>query len=148
MLIAIPSLDDNGLESTLSPHFGRCPFFVLVELDGTETGSIRTIVNPYASSHETGQIPAFAAEQGVEVMLAGGMGPQAIAAFASLGVRAVTGGQGAARRVLDDYARGNLSDASPCDEGRSQDDHGAADTGHRRRPEPTPGVPGRSGTPR
>ncbi len=131
MLVAIPSLDDNGLESTLSPHLGRCPFFVLVDIDGTEIESIRTIANPYAASHETGQIPSFVAGLDVDAILAGGMGPRAITAFASLGVQAVTGGRGTVRLVLDDHFRGSLSDAEPCGESRHHDAPGSPDAGRR-----------------
>ena len=131
MLVAIPSLDDNGLESTLSPHLGRCPFFVLVDLNGTEIESIRTIANPHASSHETGQIPRFVAGHDVDAILTGGMGPRAITAFASLGVRAVTGGRGTVRLVLNDHARGSLREAEPCGESPHHDAPGSLDAGHR-----------------
>ena len=33
MRIAISVEDDNGLDSVISHHFGRCPYFVLVDVD-------------------------------------------------------------------------------------------------------------------
>jgi len=146
--MAMPSLDDNGQKSTLSPHLGRCPFFVLAGLNGTAIESIWTIIDPYASSHETGRDPNLAADRAVDAISTGGIGLRAIAAFPSLGVRAVTARRGTARRVLNDHVRRSLGDASPCSRSRGHDAPGASGRNHRRRLEHTAGKPGRSGAPR
>ena len=33
MRIAVSADTKNGLDSVVSPHFGRCPHFILVDLD-------------------------------------------------------------------------------------------------------------------
>ena len=34
MRIAISLQTNNGLDSAVAQHFGRCPYFALVEMDG------------------------------------------------------------------------------------------------------------------
>jgi predicted Fe-Mo cluster-binding NifX family protein len=43
---AIPANDGNGLDSVASPHFGRCPYYVLVDLDGREVSQVNAVRNP------------------------------------------------------------------------------------------------------
>jgi len=79
MRIAISADDSRGLDSVVSPHFGRCPYYVLVDLDGREVRQVSAVENPYHGHHQPGQVPSFINSQGVNVMLAGGMGRRAIA---------------------------------------------------------------------
>ena len=81
MKIAISTIDNKGLESNLSPHFGRCPFYIMVETKGEEILSAKGIENPYYSSHGPGMVPEFINKQGVDVMISGGMGRSAITFF-------------------------------------------------------------------
>ena len=37
MRIAFSAATDQGLESPISPHFGRCPFYIFVDLDENNT---------------------------------------------------------------------------------------------------------------
>ena len=114
MRVAVPVLENNGLESPISPHFGRCPFFVIAEVDGQEVKSAEVITNPYYPNHEPGQIPAFIQSQNVNVMLAGGMGGRAIQFFQQYGIEAATGASGSAAESIKTYLSGKLSDAAPC----------------------------------
>ena len=114
MRVAIPVLEDKGLNSPLSPHFGRCPFFVIAEVDGQEVKSSEVITNPYYPNHEPGQIPAFIHSQKVNVMLSGGMGGRAIQFFEQYGIEAATGASGSAADSLKTYLAGKLGNAAPC----------------------------------
>jgi len=116
MRVAISSEGGRGLDSAVSPHFGRCPCFVLVDLDGVDLREVREVTNPFAESHEPGQVPQFMGAQAVDVMLSGGMGWRAIAAFEQLGIQAVTGADGSVRQALDGYLAGSLQDSAPCAE--------------------------------
>ena len=116
MRVAISADDDRGLESVVSPHFGRCPYFVLVDLEGREVKEVRTIANPFYGNHRPGQVPGFIHEQGADVMLTGGMGGRAIAFFQQYGIEAVTGAYGTVRTALEQYLGGELQGAAPCAE--------------------------------
>jgi predicted Fe-Mo cluster-binding NifX family protein len=114
--IAVSVDDSNGLDSVVSPHFGRCPFYALVDVEGREVRSINAVENPYHGRHQPGQVPGFIKSQGTDVMLAGGMGRRAIALFQQYGIEAVTGASGTVRRALEQYLGGALQGAEPCRE--------------------------------
>ena len=74
MKVAISAESNNGLDSPVSHHFGRCPYFILVDLNGEEVTNVKAITNPFFQNHQPGMVPGFINEQGAEIMLAGGMG--------------------------------------------------------------------------
>jgi predicted Fe-Mo cluster-binding NifX family protein len=116
MRVAVSVDDSNGLDSVVSPHFGRCPYYVLVDLDGREARSVNTVENPYHGRHQPEQVPGFIESQGADVMLAGGMGWRAITLFQACGIEAVTGASGTVRHALEQYLSGALQGAEPCRE--------------------------------
>ena len=116
MRVAVSADDRNGLDSVVSPHFGRCPYFILVDLDGCEVGEVAAVENPYYGRHQPGQVPEFIRGQGADVMLTGGMGRRAIGFFEEYGIHAVTGASGTVRRSLEQYLGGDLESAEPCRE--------------------------------
>ena len=119
MKIAFASEEDKDIESTVAHHFGRCPFYVFIDVDENgKVKSVETKANPYFSSHEPGVVPQYIAGEKANVMVAGGMGPRAIDWFAQLGVKAVTGASGSVKDVLNDYLNGKLNSVESCGEHR------------------------------
>ncbi len=114
--IAISVDDSNGLSSVCSPHFGRCPYFALVDVEGCDAQAIEMVPNPYYPNHEPGQVPGFVHSHGAQVMLTGGMGGRAIAFFQQYGIEPVTGATGTVRHALEAYLGGSLSGAASCRE--------------------------------
>jgi len=121
MRIAISADDGNGLDSVVSPHFGRCPYFVLVDVEEREVKAVQVISNPYYGQHQPGQVPGFIHDQQADVMLTGGMGSRAIAFFQQFGIQAATGAAGTVRHTLEQYLGGGLREAAPC---RTSVEHG------------------------
>ena len=124
MRIAVSADSKNGLDSVVSPHFGRCPHFILVDLEGQDVQAIQEIDNPYYGSHQPGQVPNFINSQGANVMLTGGMGGRAIGFFQEFGIEAVTGAGGTVQHALEQYLGGELQGAAPC---RESEEHGHGD---------------------
>jgi len=116
MKIAISSNDNAGLESTVSGHFGHCPFFTIVNIDDKKLADIQALENPFAQGHQPFEIPAFLQSQGVQVIMSGGMGGRAIDFFKQNGIEVITGCTGSVKESLDNYLAGNISSAKPCDE--------------------------------
>jgi predicted Fe-Mo cluster-binding NifX family protein len=128
MRIAVSATDERALDSTVSPHFGRCPYFALIDLEGSEIKAARAVPNPHYSQHQPGQVPAFIHSQNVDVMLTGGMGGRAVAHFEQCGVQAATGAWGTVRHALEQYLNGQLQGAEPCRDGVGHH-HGVTSTG-------------------
>ncbi len=116
MRVAISADDRNGLDSVISPHFGRCPYFVLVDLEEREVTAVESISNPFYAHHQPGQVPGFVHSHGADVMLTGGMGGRAITFFQEYGIQPVTGAYGTVRNALEQYMGGCLYSAAPCKE--------------------------------
>ena len=124
MRVAVSADDNNGLDSIVSPHFGRCPYYVLVDLEGREAKQINAVANPYYDHHQRGQVPGFIHSQEADVMLTGGMGRRALGLFEQYGIETVTGASGTVRYALERYLGGELRGAEPC---RKSADHGHED---------------------
>jgi predicted Fe-Mo cluster-binding NifX family protein len=116
MRIAISVDDSNALDSQISAHFGRCPYFILVDVEGQDVEAVSAVENPYYGNHTPGQVPAFIHSQGADVMLAGGMGRRAVSFFQQYGIQAVTGASGNVHHALQSYLGGELRDTQPCAE--------------------------------
>jgi len=117
--IAFASKENAGLDGRLSHHFGRCPYYVFVEVEDSEVKNVEVKENPYFASHVPGAVPQFIASEGANVIIAGGMGPRAIDWFTRLGIQPVTGASGKIRDILNDYLAGKIQlGAEPCGERR------------------------------
>ena len=112
--IALASEGNQGLDSQISQHFGRCPYYLMVDVEGGKIIKTDSVSNPYYQDHVPGIVPKFIHEQGANVMIAGGIGPMAIDLFASFGIEVVSGVSGGAGDVLQAYLRGEISGVEPC----------------------------------
>lgn len=121
MRIAFSADSSADLDAGVHPHFGRCPYFVLVDVGTEAPESVTSIENPFYNRHEPGQVPSFIQQQGAQVMVTGGMGGRAVAMFEQLGIEPVTGADGSVRHALAQYLSGDLTGTAPCTDGH---DHG------------------------
>lgn len=100
MKVAISTDNDH-----VSEHFGRCPSFTLVEIQAGQVKTSETIANP---GHEPGFLPQFLKQQGVECIVAGGMGMRAKQLFAEAGIETILGISGALDAIISKLAGGSL----------------------------------------
>ena len=115
MKIAFAVEENKGIESMLAYHFGRCPYYVFVDVEGTKVKNTEGKENPFFNRHEPGVVPKFIADEKAEIIVAGGMGPRAIDWFKNLGVKAITTRPRKIKDILQDYFDGNLQGATPYD---------------------------------
>ncbi len=65
---------------TVSPHFGHCEKFALIDVDEARKQILKKeLVN--SPGHEPGLLPQWLAEKGVSLVIAGGMGSRAQGLF-------------------------------------------------------------------
>lgn len=112
MKICIPSMDDHGLESNVADHFGRAPYFTLVD---TETNGIEIMANPDChqvggrgqhSCHHSGHLKA----RKVEAVVTGGMGRGALAGLNQAGIRVLVAGPGTVAEMVRSVQAGTARD--------------------------------------
>lgn len=115
--VAVPI--ENG---RFSPHFGGADQFSIFEVDDR----VRLVVNQTSATpppHEKGAFPRFLEGLGVQVVLAGNMGPRAIQMLEHYGIEVWTGVQGVTPEgLVQDYLKGDLTaTGEPCREGGFHD---------------------------
>ena len=125
MRIAVSVDQDQGLTSVVSHHFGRCPYYLLADIEGKNVKDVTIVANPFFQRHEPGQVPKFIHEQGANVIITGGMGRRAIAFFEQFNIEPVTGAFGTVGQVLENYLNGGIKGAQACRESmaHAQSDH-------------------------
>ena len=74
----------------LSTHFGHCEHFALIDVDEERKEILRKELVP-SPGHQPGLLPEWLAEQGVSVVIAGGMGSRAQSLFNQNHIEVVIG---------------------------------------------------------
>ncbi|MBN1621513.1 MAG: NifB/NifX family molybdenum-iron cluster-binding protein [Endomicrobiales bacterium] len=89
----------------VSEHFGRCPSFTLLEINGKNIVNKEVIDNP---GHHPGFLPEFLHKRGVEHIIAGGMGQRALVLFEQNGIKPILGISGKIDEVIKQLLEGTL----------------------------------------
>ena len=82
----------------VSPHFGRCPEFTVIEIRDGKMVKREAIKNP---GHQPGFIPQFLHQMGVECIVTGGMGMRAAGFFSEFGIQTIVGVSGRIDEVIE-----------------------------------------------
>ncbi|HDO41820.1 MAG TPA: dinitrogenase iron-molybdenum cofactor biosynthesis protein [Candidatus Bathyarchaeota archaeon] len=101
----------NSLDAPVDPRFGRCPYFIIVDLE-----TMRFEAVPNMASGAIGgagiQAAQIVASKGVKVVITGNVGPNAFQALSAAGIKIVTGAYGTVREAIEKYKRGELREIS------------------------------------
>ena len=114
--IAVPAGENKGLDSVVGPHFGCCPYFVLVDFEERRVKTVQTVPNPHYDQYQPGQVPGFIHNQRVDVMLTGGLEGRAIAFSQQYSIQTMTGALDTVRHTLEQYVGYRLEEAQPLHE--------------------------------
>ena len=97
----------------VSQHFGHCEFFKVYDVENNQIKGEGTIQNP---EHQPGFLPGFLARNGVNVIIAGGMGGRAKELFEENNIEVFVGVDGTAQDAINLYLSGNIKTTeSFCD---------------------------------
>lgn len=98
----------------VSQHFGRCPFFTLIDIEKGKTAKKMEVANP---GHAPGYIPKFLHEKGVQCIVCGGMGARAQGLFEEMGIEMKMGAEGKVDTIIEklekDELKGGESTCAP-----------------------------------
>ena len=107
MKIAVPVTNDNQVDS----HFGHCEFFrIFTVSENNEIKDVKTINSEEGCGCKS-NIANTLAENGVTVMLAGGIGGGAINVLGNAGIEVVRGCSGNSEELVKQYIAGLVLDS-------------------------------------
>lgn len=124
MKISVPSMGKSGLEDQVGQHFGKVLNYIMYD---TESGEVSIISNTSEHNGGVGLPPELMANNGVNVMLCGGLGRKAVSMFEQYGIDVFVGAQGTIRDALDAWNEGKLQKANQenaCSSHDHEHDHG------------------------
>lgn len=107
--ILIPTQDMNGTE--IADHFGRAPYFAVVELDDNGT-AISMKVHPNAGEHTGGQGHAHdnVLLHNPKAVIVQGMGPRGIMSFQEKNVAVLRANSRLVQEIIQAYSQNDLEE--------------------------------------
>ena len=120
--IVVPVVDEGRSNARLSEHFGRAPYFAVVELD--ENGRVsdqKTVPNVSEHFGGTGRPPNRILQLKPTALITYGMGPRALTIFQDARVAVLRANTDTIRDVIAAYNRDELEELTEgCREARHQ----------------------------
>jgi len=88
MKIAV-SATAGSLDAIVDPRFGRCAYFVIVEVEKNEIKNAEAVQNPAATAIGGAGIQAaqLIASKGAKVLISGNIGPNAFSVLSGTGIK-------------------------------------------------------------
>ncbi|HDH45079.1 MAG TPA: dinitrogenase iron-molybdenum cofactor biosynthesis protein [Thermococcus sp.] len=114
MKIAVSAMADN-MDAMVDARFGRCAYFVIVEVEGNKIKGYEVIKNPGVTAIGGAGIQAaqIVVGKGVDVVITGNVGPNAFRALSTAGIKIVAGVGGiTVKDAIDRYLKGELKETS------------------------------------
>ena len=109
--IVVPVADESGLNAQLAEHFGRAPYFAIVDLDENgEVSSVRTIPNIGEHAGGVGQTHDHILELKPNAIIVYGMGPRGLIGFQNAGVAVLRAAADTVKEVIAAYKDDKLQE--------------------------------------
>ena len=108
MKIAVSSTGPD-LDSNVDVRFGRCPYFIIAEIEDNEIKSSESIENTSAMQMGGAGITAaqLVADKKVDAVITGNIGPRAFTVFQQLGID-IYQGTGTVKEVIEKFSKNEL----------------------------------------
>ena len=120
MKIAVPTKENNQIDA----HFGHCEFYQIYTVsDQNQVISKERMDSPQGCGCKSNIAEVFENE-GIKIMLAGGIGDGAINKLNAHGVNVIRNCQGDVTELVKQYLNGNIEDGgSNCDSHSHEEGH-------------------------
>jgi len=109
--IAVPSEDQQGLNSHLGQHFGRAPYYTVVELDDNgKVSNVKTVANKGEHFGGVGEAHSQLLEVEPDAIVAYGMGPRGLMSFQGAGIAVLKANADTVGEVVAAYKENKLQE--------------------------------------
>ena len=109
--IVVPAASQDGLNACLAEHFGRAPYFAVVDLkDSGEVAKVETVANVPHSTGRMGQPHDVVLDLQPNAIIAYGMGRRGIFSFQNAGVAVFRANANTVGEVIAAYKENRLQE--------------------------------------
>ncbi len=111
--IIIPTDTQDGLTAQLAEHFGRAPYFTVVELgDKWEITNVTAVANQSEHVGGVGSPHDSLTKLHPKAIIVYGMGPRGITAFKDFGIEVLKANASTVKENVDAFKQGKLEELS------------------------------------
>jgi predicted Fe-Mo cluster-binding NifX family protein len=130
--IIVPTENQAGLNAKLAEHFGRAPYYTVVELDEKgEVSNVKTVPNVGEHAGGMGFSHDHILEYKPTALIVYGMGPRGLNTFQSGGVAVLKANASTVSEVISAYNNDALPELTEgCEHAHHQDEHHAHEHHH------------------
>ncbi len=122
--IIIPTDNQEGINAPLAEHFGRAPYFTIVDLDSEgEITNVNAIANVSEHVGGTGSPHDQLTKLLPTALAVHGMGPRGITAFQSAGIQVLKANGNTVKEVVEAYKQGKLKELDEACPNAAHHDH-------------------------
>jgi len=111
------------LQGRINEHFGISQEFIVFDVNEGKIND-KKVISSRGREHNHGGLAELLIREGVNVIIAGGMGPPMEYALNSAGFKVITGASGEAEKAVSDFISGQLVTSSiGCNHGCGEHEH-------------------------
>lgn len=123
--VIIPTEDQEGLNARLAEHFGRAPYYTIVELnENGEVSNVKTAPNIGEHAGGMGFSHDHILEYKPNAIIVYGMGPRGLDSFQSAGVAVLKANANTVSEVISAYKNDTLPELTEgCEHAHHQGEH-------------------------
>src|SRR5665648_550536 len=108
--IIVPTENQDGINASVAQHFGRAPYFTVIELDKGNVSNIAAVANTSEHVGGTGSPHDVLTKLQPKAIVVRGMGPRGIMAFQSAGIQVLKTNADTVKEVIAAYTQGKLEE--------------------------------------
>lgn len=108
--LIVATENQDGINAPLAEHFGRAPYFTIVELDNNEVSNVSIVKNVSEHVGGTGSPHDYITQLQPKALIVYGMGPRGIMAFQSAGIEVLKAIGSTVKEVVEAYKQDILEE--------------------------------------
>jgi len=122
--IVIPTENKSGLEANLAQHFGRAPYYTIVDLDeNNQIVSVRTEVNKGEHVGGSGHPHEHLLALSPNIFVVHGMGPGCLSSLQDAGITVLKATGTTVKEITEQFKEGKLSALTSACEHAAHHEH-------------------------